>query len=107
MHTIGKYTVIRELGAGGFGAVYLAEDRLGQRVAIKVFQLKDENLARQATSSSTDAVSVLKQRFMDEARTLRNLSSNPYIVEMHDFDELEDGTPLFINTISHDHPQKG
>ena len=88
MERIGKYTVIKELGAGGFGAVYLAEDTLGEQVAIKVFQVRDENLARQATSSSTDAVDVLKRRFMDEARTLRRLAASPYIVEMHDFDEL-------------------
>jgi serine/threonine protein kinase len=96
MNRIGKYTAIKQLGAGGFGAVYLAEDKLGEQVAIKVFQIRDENLARQATSSSTDAVEVLKQRFMSEARTLRKLSANPYIVEMYDFDELEDGTPYYV-----------
>jgi formylglycine-generating enzyme required for sulfatase activity/serine/threonine protein kinase len=96
MNRIGKYTAIKQLGAGGFGAVYLAEDKLGEQVAIKVFQIRDENLARQATSSSTDAVEVLKQRFMDEARTLRRLGTNPYIVEMYYFDELEDGTPYYV-----------
>ncbi|WP_299083115.1 bifunctional serine/threonine-protein kinase/formylglycine-generating enzyme family protein [uncultured Paraglaciecola sp.] len=97
MQQIGKYKIIKELGAGGFGAVYLAEDpRLHTQVAIKVFQVRDENLAGQATSSSTDAVGVLKQRFIDEARTLRKLSVNPYIVEMYEFDELEDGTPYYV-----------
>ena len=97
MERIGKYTVIKELGAGGFGAVYLATDPLlDEQVAIKVFQVRDENLARQATSSSTDAVDVLKRRFMDEARTLRRLAASPYIVDMHDFDELDDGTPYYV-----------
>ncbi|WP_299071469.1 bifunctional serine/threonine-protein kinase/formylglycine-generating enzyme family protein [uncultured Paraglaciecola sp.] len=98
MEKIGKYKVIRELGAGGFGAVYLAEDtRFSDiKVAIKVFKVRDENLAGQATSSSTDAIGVLQQRFMDEYQTLHKLSANPYIVNIRDFDELEDGTPYYV-----------
>jgi serine/threonine-protein kinase len=39
---------------------------------------------------------VLKQRFIEEARTLRKLATNPYIVQMYEFDELEDGTPFYV-----------
>ena len=46
---IGKYTLIKQLGSGGFGAVYLAEDpKLHQQVAIKVFQLKNAAVVPQA-----------------------------------------------------------
>jgi len=94
---IGKYTLIKQLGSGGFGAVYLAEDpKLHQQVAIKVFQLKDVAVAQQATSSSTDAIGVLKQRFLEEARILRKLSSNKYIVDLYEFDELPDGTSYYV-----------
>ena len=97
MHIIGKYTVIKELGAGGFGAVYLAEDpKLGTKVAIKVFRVKDENLAGIATSASQDAGGALKDRFLSEARTLVSLSHNPYIVNLMEFDEMPDGTPYYV-----------
>ncbi|BDX06370.1 bifunctional serine/threonine-protein kinase/formylglycine-generating enzyme family protein [Planctobacterium marinum] len=97
MDTIGKYKVIKELGAGGFGAVYLAEAPItNAQVAIKIFQVKDENLAGVATSASQDASGVLKERFLSEARTLEQLSHNPYIVSIRDYDELDDGTPYYV-----------
>ena len=97
MDSIGKYKIIKELGAGGFGAVYLAEDpRLGEQVAIKVFRIRDENVAQQATTATGDAGEVLKGRFLNEARTLRKLQRNPHIVEVFDFDELDDGTPYYV-----------
>lgn len=97
MEQIGKYKVLRELGSGGFGSVYLAEDpKLGTKVAIKVFKIREENLAGVATSASQDASSVLKERFLSEARTLEELSHNPYIVNIKEYDELADGTPYYV-----------
>lgn len=42
---VGKYRVIAELGSGGMGIVYLAQSRLGERVALKVIR---PDLARNA-----------------------------------------------------------
>ena len=65
MEQIGKYTVVRQLGAGGFGAVYLGRDpHLERDVAIKLFQVRDENVARLAVSEGTDAREVLRARFV-------------------------------------------
>ncbi len=97
MQNIDKYKVLKKLGSGSFGSVYLAQDpKLNLQVAIKVFKVKDASLLSQVTSAANDPLSVLKQRFIDEAQTLRKLSSNAYIVEMYDFDELEDGTPYYV-----------
>ncbi|PCJ34855.1 MAG: hypothetical protein COA99_14270 [Moraxellaceae bacterium] len=96
-HSIGKYTVIKALGAGGFGAVYLAEDpKLNAKVAIKVFSINDVELAQQATSSSSDVGRVLHDRFLSEAKILRQLSINANIVDVYDFGEMDDGTPYFV-----------
>ncbi|ALZ76737.1 serine/threonine-protein kinase [Rheinheimera sp. F8] len=97
MDQIGKYRVIRVLGQGGFGTVFLAEDpKLKLQVAIKVYTLKDTALAQQITSASQDAAQVLKDRFLNEARILRQLSRNPYVIELYDFDALADGTPYYV-----------
>ena len=97
MQSIGKYKILEKLGSGSFGFVYLAQDpKLHVQVAIKVFKVKDVTLLSQVTSAANDPESVLKQRFIEEARTLRKLATNPYIVQMYEFDELEDGTPYYV-----------
>jgi len=97
MNTIGKYKIIKELGSGGFGAVYLAEDPiLKLQVAIKIFQIKDKAMIEQVTSSTGDPEQVLKNRFIDEARILRKLSANPNIVDLYEFDQTEDGQPYYV-----------
>src|SRR3989442_4579255 len=69
--TLGEFQVIRELGHGGMGAVYLAHDiHLDRKVAIKVMS--------PALSSDTRMV----ERFRREARTVAGLS-HPNIAAVH------------------------
>ncbi len=76
--TVGNYELVRELGKGGMGKVYLARHtKLGRQVAIKM--LHSEAL------SDRDAVA----RFFNEARTV-NAINHEHIVEIFDFVE-EDG----------------
>lgn len=68
---LGGYEILRELGRGGMGTVYLARhEELLREVAIKVLP---QSLALSARS---------KRRFLDEARTLARLR-HPNIVHIH------------------------
>ena len=77
-----QYQVIRLLGRGGMGAVYLARERaLDRLVAIKVLR-----------PEATGAESI--ERFRREARTAAKLS-HAHIVPLYTFGEVE-GTMYFV-----------
>src|SRR3954468_12410908 len=74
----GRYKLVRKLGTGGIGKVYLAEDQdLGRRVAIKV--LDDRH--------SQDEQFV--ERFRREAKNAAGLS-HPNIVSIYDRGQSDD-----------------
>jgi eukaryotic-like serine/threonine-protein kinase len=77
------FAVLRELGRGGMGVVYLARDlQLDRPVAVKVLP--------PALADSAD----LRDRFLREARTAANLS-HPNIVPIYRADE-SDGLAFFV-----------
>jgi len=81
--SIGPYRVIRVLGEGGMGVVYLAERRdIGSKVALKL--LRDAWLSP-----------ARRERFTAEQRTLAQLN-HPSIARIYDADTLPDGTPFFV-----------
>jgi WD40 repeat protein/serine/threonine protein kinase len=79
---IGRFRVVRRLGRGGFGVVYLAKDsRLGRQVALKV--------PRPEMLLSPE----LRERFVREARAAARLS-HPHIVPV--FEASEAGPFCFL-----------
>src|SRR6202163_197491 len=79
----GPYQILKLLGEGGMGVVYLAERKdLGTQVAIKV--LRDAWLSP-----------ARRERFASEQRTLAQLN-HPLIARLYDADTLDDGTPWFV-----------
>lgn len=78
----GPYRLVRLIGEGGMGVVYLAHrDDLDAHVAIKV--LRDAWLSPSR-----------RERFREEQRTLVSLE-HPGIARLLDADHLDDGTPWF------------
>jgi serine/threonine-protein kinase len=79
----GRYAVLRKLGEGGMGAVYLAEQvSVSRKVALKVLRAdfaRDEDFVR---------------RFRLEARLAASLNHRN-IITVYEFDQAEDGS-LFI-----------
>ena len=75
--SIGPYRIIRQLGRGGMGAVYLAEDtRLNRQVALKMVLPADLD----------DAAA--RARLMREARAAAALN-HPHIATVHDVLEVD------------------
>jgi eukaryotic-like serine/threonine-protein kinase len=77
--TVSHYRIIEEIGAGGMGVVYKAEDlRLGRLVALKFLP---PQLVRDADA---------KRRFIQEARTASAID-HVNVCTIHDIEETTDG----------------
>jgi serine/threonine protein kinase/tetratricopeptide (TPR) repeat protein len=82
--TVSHYRILEQLGEGGMGVVYLAEDiLLGRRVAIKTLH------------SRTGHDPQFRARFLREARAVSTLS-HPHIATIYDYGETEDGEPYIV-----------
>lgn len=80
--TLSHYRIVSELGKGGMGVVYKAEDtKLNRTVALKL-------LAPHMLASESD-----RSRFHREARAAAALH-HPHIATVFEIDETEDGRPF-------------
>ncbi len=80
----GKLKLVRQLGEGGMGAVWVAEHlHLGRQVAVKV-------IASRVLSEPT-----MRERFETEARATAKVDS-PHVVQVLDFDYTDAGQPFLV-----------
>jgi serine/threonine protein kinase len=83
--TVSHYRILSELGAGGMGVVYLANDTvLKRRVAIKMLNAKHFSHQNQQRS-----------RLLREARAVSQIN-HPNIATVYDYGETEDGQPFIV-----------
>jgi serine/threonine protein kinase len=84
---IGKYRVKGELGRGGMGAVYLAEQPgLGRDVAIKEL----------IQSAAADPIAL--KRFLQEAQVMAR-TSHPNLVQVHDLELMGDANYIVLEFV--------
>ena len=85
---LGRYEIVRELGKGAMGVVYLAKDPLiGRLVALKTI--------RAAAHSDDDETKEFQQRFIREAQAA-GILNHPAIVTVHDIGQDESSGTSFI-----------
>lgn len=79
-----RFEILRILGKGGMGTVYLARDRrLGRQVALKVL------------NSSELAIEDRRARFLREAKSAAAIR-HPNVATIYEVDETEDGQPFIV-----------
>jgi serine/threonine protein kinase len=83
---LGRYRVVRLLGEGGMGKVYLAEQSMGQ--ATRPVALK--TLRRELTGDPK-----VSGRFLRESEIVIRLA-HPNTIQFYDFGQLDDGTMVIV-----------
>jgi serine/threonine protein kinase len=79
---IGRYEICSQLGAGGMGEVYLANDtRLDRKVALKILPA---DVVKLQSGASSDRI----RRFVQEAKAASALN-HPNILTIYEIDEVD------------------
>src|SRR5690349_16115718 len=92
--TLGAYRIVKQLGEGAMGVVYLAEhSTLRHKVAIKVLKPDFCKGADGAINEST--LRSAMKRFFNEAQVASNVE-HPGIVKVTDYGQAAGGRPYYV-----------
>ncbi len=96
--TLGRYEIMKPLGKGAMGVVYLGQDpRINRTTAIKTFRFGDDFEPAEAEQ--------MKQKFFREAESAGTLS-HPHIVTIYDAGEEQDLAYIAMEYLDGDDLQK-
>ena len=99
---IGGYRVVRRISAGGFGVVYLAVDKEGQKVAIKEYQpsaltVRDQGeLVPHVAPEKLSLYRLGLKSFFEEGRSLAQIS-HPSVVSVLNFFRQNETVYMVMN----------
>jgi serine/threonine protein kinase len=87
---LGHYRLVRRIGDGGMGEVYLAEDtRISRQVAIKVVRTETEPYPHPVATQDTVRLFLLEMQAI-------TMLDHPHILSLFDFGEEKDGNSILI-----------
>lgn len=96
----GRYRIVRCIGIGGFGIIYLCEDSVGSRpVAVKEYfprqwAEREEQYVSVKNSSVVDAFRFGMQSFLKEAQIMSAFVHTPHVVTF--YEALQDNDTVYL-----------
>ncbi len=88
----GRYEIVEEIGRGGMGVIYKAYDH---KAPVSESESAFETVAIKVLVKETAEDSVMRKRFMNEARAASSLS-HPNIVKVKDYAVSQDELPFMV-----------
>jgi serine/threonine-protein kinase len=96
--TLGRYEILKQLGKGAMGVVYLGQDpRINRTTAIKTFRFSDD--------FKPEEIENLKEKFFREAESAGTLS-HPNIVTIYDAGDEQDLAYIAMEYLEGDNLEK-
>jgi TonB family protein len=97
MSKVNRFHLQRQLGSGGLGQVFLADEvATGNEVAIKLFIPAGDEVIEQLVGSEPDGGEELAHRFMEYSYLLAELEPGAFIAPVLEVGQTDEGVPYYI-----------